>query len=402
MKTILGFDFDGVKKTMWLDSAKRDQLLTILHSWIRTSKLSAHGIPFKEFESVLAKIRHAFTALLAGLGLLSPYNAVLQTQTNILYLQRNKALKQALILCWTLLYKSTTQPTRCKELVQAWPDYIRTCDASSFGFGGVIVGENSECPPTVVQLQWPKDITDNVKSDSNPNGMITNSDLKMAGLLIIFLVMEEIVCNLMEANIALFSNNTPTVSWVTCLASRHSIVTANLVAALALCLKKLCCCPLSPQHIKGKENTIIDIPSRSFGSVPQWHFKSNNDLRTFFNSHFPLPNQTSWNVFQLHSDIAMSVILILRTKHFLLDEWRRLPKIGSLTGTTGPNMSHLWDWTLIYRTHHAHDKSEHSQDLPHEHDKERLVQAAKSSLKQSLAISCPLARQSLWPAEPTR
>jgi hypothetical protein len=81
------------------------------------------------------------------------------------------------------------------------------------------VGENSECPPTVVQLQWPKDITNNVKSNSSPNRIITNSDLKMVGLLIIFLVMEEIVCDLTEANIALLSNNTPTVSWVTCLAS---------------------------------------------------------------------------------------------------------------------------------------------------------------------------------------
>jgi hypothetical protein len=76
-KTILGFDFDGMEKTMWLEFAKRNQLLMILHSWIQTSKRSAHGIPFKEFESVLAKIRHAFTALPAELGLLSPCNAVL-------------------------------------------------------------------------------------------------------------------------------------------------------------------------------------------------------------------------------------------------------------------------------------------------------------------------------------
>jgi hypothetical protein len=33
-KTILGFNFDGEEKTMWLESAKRDQLLTIIHSWI--------------------------------------------------------------------------------------------------------------------------------------------------------------------------------------------------------------------------------------------------------------------------------------------------------------------------------------------------------------------------------
>jgi hypothetical protein len=151
-KTILGFDFDGIKKTLWLESARCDQLLTILHSWIRTSERSANGIPFKEFESVLAKIRHAFTALPAGLGLLSPCNAILQTRPNMVYLQQNMALKQALTLCRTLLCESTAQPTTCKELVRAWPDYVGICDALSFGFGGVIVGENSKCPPTVVRL----------------------------------------------------------------------------------------------------------------------------------------------------------------------------------------------------------------------------------------------------------
>ncbi len=49
--------------------------------------------------------------------------------------------------------------------------------------------------------------------------------------MIIFLVMEEVIGNLKEANIALFSDNTPTISWVMRRASRHSIVAANLVAA---------------------------------------------------------------------------------------------------------------------------------------------------------------------------
>jgi hypothetical protein len=75
---LLGFNFNGKDKTMWLETTKHDQPLTILHSWIRTSKRSTQGIQFKEFKSILAKIRHAFTALLAGVGLLSPCNAVLQ------------------------------------------------------------------------------------------------------------------------------------------------------------------------------------------------------------------------------------------------------------------------------------------------------------------------------------
>jgi hypothetical protein len=36
-KTILGFDFDGVAKTMWLEEAKCQKLLTTLHGWIKAA-----------------------------------------------------------------------------------------------------------------------------------------------------------------------------------------------------------------------------------------------------------------------------------------------------------------------------------------------------------------------------
>jgi hypothetical protein len=104
-KRLLGFNFNGEDKTMWLEIAKPNQLLTILHSWIRMSERSAQGIQFKEFESVPAKIRHAFTALPAGVGLLSPCNAELEKKLDIIYLQQNKALNQAFLLCRMLLCK---------------------------------------------------------------------------------------------------------------------------------------------------------------------------------------------------------------------------------------------------------------------------------------------------------
>jgi hypothetical protein len=77
-KTILGFDFDGNEKTIWFEEAKRAHLLTVLHGWIRASRTGSTGIPFKEFETVVAKIRHAFTAIPAGRGLITPCNKILQ------------------------------------------------------------------------------------------------------------------------------------------------------------------------------------------------------------------------------------------------------------------------------------------------------------------------------------
>ncbi len=48
-KTLLGFDFDGITKTMWLEQAKREKLLTVLKGWVRAGKRGTAGIPFKEF-----------------------------------------------------------------------------------------------------------------------------------------------------------------------------------------------------------------------------------------------------------------------------------------------------------------------------------------------------------------
>ena len=188
MKTLLGFDFNGKRKTMWLEEEKRAKLLTILHSWLQASSLN-RGILFGKFESVIAKVRHVFTALPGGRGLLSPCNRLLKKRPPVVYFHRNASLYEAISNCRTILRESTSRPTLCRELVAGWPDFIGVVDASSHGVGGVIIGELSECLPTVFRLQWPPDITANVKSEANPKGTITNSDLELVGLVLLWLMM---------------------------------------------------------------------------------------------------------------------------------------------------------------------------------------------------------------------
>ena len=105
-----------------------------------------------------------------------------------------------------------------------WPDFIGVVDASTHGVGGVIIGKLSECPTTVFRLQWPPDITKNVISDANTKGTITNSDLELAGLVLLWLIMELVCGPLAEKRIALFSDNSPTISWVQRMACRSSLV----------------------------------------------------------------------------------------------------------------------------------------------------------------------------------
>jgi hypothetical protein len=65
-KTLLGFDFDGDAKTMWLESAKREKLLTILKGWIRTGKRGSAESRLEISSQPLQRYGMRFRASLRG------------------------------------------------------------------------------------------------------------------------------------------------------------------------------------------------------------------------------------------------------------------------------------------------------------------------------------------------
>ncbi len=234
MKDILGLIFNGDDKTVWLENDKRQAILTILNSWIRSAKRRDCGIPFTQFRSVIGKLRHAFITIPAGRGLLSPFNEILRTSTKRIYLHNNPLLLVALVECRTFLRDSICEPTKCASLITKWPDINGVKDASSHGVGGIIIGENLAVPPTVFRMPWSDDIRAALVSEQNPGGTINNSDLEMAGVLLLWLVMEHVCPQLNGTHVALFSDNSPTVHWVQRMASRKSRIAMLLICALAL------------------------------------------------------------------------------------------------------------------------------------------------------------------------
>ena len=398
-KEILGFIFDGDNKTIWLADSKRQALLAVLKEWLRQSRGSKpKAIPFDEFQSILSKIRHAFTAIPAGKGLLSHCNDVMRSEPTFIRLHSNKELYDAIVSIRTFLHDSIAQPTKCKQLVLGHPHYIGIDDASGHGVGGVVLGEGDAMIPTVFRLEWPQEIRDALISESNPEGTITNSDLECAGLLLTWLVMEEVCPDLVHKHVALWSDNQPSVCWLKRMASKNSYIAKCILQIIALRMKIRESSPITPQHIKGEHNAITDIPSRSFGSNPQWHFKTHDELLTFFNNRFPLPQQNSWTVFQISQRLSTKVISLLLTQRFVLAEWRRLPPLGKHIGKTGKATANLWEWTLTWRiqrptTSNGHG---HSQALQHESEVASMVEDAKSSLTRHVALSRPLGRPSRW------
>jgi hypothetical protein len=144
----------------------------------------------------------------------------------------------------------------------------------------------------------------------------------MAGLVLLWIVIEGVCPDLREKRVTLFSDNSLTVSWVIRLSSRRSVVAEHLVQVLALRLKTMHTCPYTPLHIEGVQNAIADVPSQFFGSNPAWTCKSDSKLLTLFNTLFPFPSKQSWTVYRLNCAVVTRVILALPMQPFVLDDWR--------------------------------------------------------------------------------
>lgn len=161
-------------------------------------------------------------------------------------------------------------------------------------------------------------------------------------------------------------------------------------------------CPLTSMHIKGKQNKLANIPSRSFGSNPVWTCKSDDDLLTLFNTHFPLPQQQSWTFDRSSYAVVTRVTSILQMKPFELDDWRRLPTRGKCAGKIGAPMPKTWAWIRTYNRCNFQPESDVLQGLQRKKEQISMVMDNRSRVAQSLALLQSLARRSLWPATKTQ
>ena len=220
------------------------------------------------------------------------------------------------------------------------------------------MGEGKACIPTVFRLAWPEDI-----KELFYKWYITNSDLEIAGLLMLWIVMVEVYPKLRAALVALFSDNSPTIGWIKYLAARGSLVSIQLVRALTLQLKKAGASLLTPLHIDGEIYSVVDIKSRSFGSNLAWFCKNDTDLLNLFNKNLPLPNQASLTVFSPYNSASMKVVSVLRIHHFEMGEWQQLKKAGKNVGKIGVPLSELWEWGIGYRMPRTSSELDASQAL---------------------------------------
>ena len=208
--------------------------------------------------------------------------------------------------------------------------------------------------------------------------------------------MEEVAPSLRHEHVALLSNNSPSVGWVTRMASKSSKVAGMLLRALSLRMRIRRCSPLTPLHLAGRHNCIGDIPSRSFGYKKEWHFNCDKQFLTFFDKTFPLPKQSSWHIFHLRRDICTRVTSAMLTKDSVAAAWKKLPKIGQSSGGTGGAIAGLFEWILTstQELQGSKNESEPSAGLRQGLEKDIMVGGNKSPWLPYVRRSRPLARRS--------
>ena len=173
---------------------------------------------------------------------------------------------------------------------------------------------------------------------------------------------------------------------------------AHLLRVLALRLKLKKVSPLTPLYIRGKENSMTDIPSCSFGSEPNWHRKTDADLPALFNNP---PNQQLCIIFCPSYKLITRVILLLRMKPTTMEMWRRLPNAGTFSGTIGVATLDLWEWTLTFRKPRSQRECSYCLATQPKSDGQISDKDTRCKVDKYLKRSRPLARKSPWPSTTT-
>jgi hypothetical protein len=257
IKEVLGYDLNGKDSTIQFPKAKSETLLKELHKVLRKQQ-----VPLKHFCSLLGRLQYATWILPSAKSFFTPLNEALRRLLAFIGVGRHGEVRQALLDTGALIKDITRRPTNVGELVPQDFDYTGFCNASAFGAGGVWFSANKFLPPLVWRINFSADITSQVVLQNNPTGALTNSDLEMAGVLLQYLALEQLVPNLRHAQVAILCDNSPAVAWTKKMATHaSSLVARRLLRGLAMRQRFTRTAPPEIYHVAGKTNILVDVAS---------------------------------------------------------------------------------------------------------------------------------------------
>jgi hypothetical protein len=269
-KEMIGFVFDGVKRTVRLPPAKAAAYIKETHTLLQRKT-----VPLKKLQTLVGKLRHASIILPAARGFFSPLNDAMRGSPKLIGLGSDSEVRGALEDLISLMHLLSSRPTHVRELVPDVPHHASYHDAAAERAGGVWFSLCDNTPPVVWREAFPDDIAREVVSVETPNGRLTNSDLELTA---------EVAFMLYCAQVG----------------------------------------RLTTVHVPGVENVMADIASRP--SKAQQLFRSASALsdinfRSSFDTAFPLPDNQQWTLTTVPNWLRYNVFETLRGKRLALQLW---------------------------------------------------------------------------------
>ena len=147
-----------------------------------------------------------------------------------------------------------------------------------------LVQRNKNIEPFVWFYKWPQSIRDQLCTDTNPKGDITISYLKLLGVLMLWLALEQAVgiVALHPQSPAIWCDIMSAVSWIHKFRTSTSCIVSNILRTLTTHLHACHSGLLSVDHISGLFNIVADVASRK-------HTTNLTDFLHTFSTKFPPP-----------------------------------------------------------------------------------------------------------------
>ncbi len=318
---MIGFIFDGIKRTVRLPPAKAAVYIKETHRI-----LCRKSVPLKDLQTLVGKLRHASIILPAAQGFFTPINAAMQGGLKRIGLGVRSDIRAALNDLCLLIRILGSRPTHVQEILIDMPCYVGYHDVAAEGAGGVWFPLRHQMPPVVWCLAFLPDIAQDVFSLSNPDRSIINSNLELAGEVLAIGVLLAKASVIKHQPIGMLCNNFPTVSWIEKMASKSRSPTAGrLLRGLAFMLYCHHAGQLTIVHVPGNDNIMANIascPSMAHALFQAEHpVLSDHEFVSAFDTTFSLPQQQAWQLAMVPLRLKSNVFKTLSGKQLELRQW---------------------------------------------------------------------------------
>ena len=325
LEEALGWNWGAKSKTLQLKPKRAKKAIALVNEVINSKR-----VELKTWQQVIGVLRSLQPGLTGSEGQFSLLQEALTEAMNRPKDHRIRVTaprQEQLRLLLDYLEAHEERPALLEELVPGDDLHVGTVDAAKAGRGGVwFTGDGR---PILWRLPYLTEIQEQVVSDANPKGLLTNSDLELEGTVVHHWLLGKVASVAGETTYT-SCDNTPSVAWRTKGSSTSRAARARLLRLVAG-LRRQQRAYHRIGHLAGDLNGMGDDASRL------WHL-SDEELLTYYNSTYP--QITSWELYLPPPELnyLMTSVLLDKTSNMesVLQELQRLSPLGPFGASSAP------------------------------------------------------------------